>query len=139
MSAPVADLPESLIPAAVSLWHRTGLTRPWNDPEQDLRRALDGPSSTVLAARDAGGDLLGTAMVGHDGHRGWVYYLAVEPQAQRQGLGRVLMAASEDWLRERHVPKLNLMVRSTNAGVVRFYEAIGYEDGEVVVLGRFLS
>lgn len=124
---------------AVSLWHATGLTRPWNDPLADLMRAQAGPTSTVLAAQDNAGRLLGTAMVGHDGHRGWVYYLAVQPELQRSGLGRELMRTSEVWLRERRVPKINLMVRTTNTGVVAFYEALGYEDGGVVVLGKFLD
>lgn len=78
-------------------------------------------------------------MVGHDGHRGWIYYLAVRPDRRRSGLGRELMRASEQWLSERHVPKVQLMVRTTNAAVVEFYESLGYEDGEVLVLGKFLD
>ena len=78
-------------------------------------------------------------MVGHDGHRGWIYYLAVRSDLRRSGLGRELMQASERWLQERGVPKVNLMVRTTNTAVVAFYEALGYEDGEVVVLGKFLT
>lgn len=132
-------LPAERADAAVALWHAAGLTRPWNDPHADLRRALEGETSTVLAAQTDDGQLLGTVMVGHDGHRGWVYYLAVEPAARRSGLGRQLMHASELWLRERGVPKLNLMVRTTNSAVVAFYTSLGYEDGEVVVLGKLLD
>ena len=121
------------------MWHASGLTRPWNDPHADLRRAVTGPCSTVLAALDEQDLLLGTAMVGYDGHRGWMYYLAVRPESQRSGLGRTLMQASEAWLRDGSVPKVNLMVRSTNSAVIAFYEALGYEDGEVVVLGKFLE
>jgi hypothetical protein len=65
----IEPLTDSAIDDAVRLWERAGLTRPWNDPFQDARRALTGPSSTVLAATD-GDALIGTAMVGHDGHRG---------------------------------------------------------------------
>jgi ribosomal protein S18 acetylase RimI-like enzyme len=135
----ISDLPAAHRDDAVALWHATGLTRPWNDPYADLTRALAGPTSTVLGAQDADGCLLGTAMVGHDGHRGWVYYLAVQPELQRSGLGRRLMHASERWLWERSVPKINLMVRTTNAAVLAFYESLGYADGEVVVLGKFLG
>ena len=78
-------------------------------------------------------------MVGHDGHRGWVYYLAVQNTEQRKGLGRQLMRACEGWVRERGVPKVQLMVRQANQGVISFYESLGYQDGEVVVLGRFLD
>ena len=132
----VVDLPPHLSAAAVALWHDTGLTRPWNDPDADLRRALDGPSSTVLAAVD-GDRLLGTAMVGHDGHRGWVYYLAASPPGR--GTGRALMAACEAWLCARDVPKVQLMVRRDNAVATGFYAALGYDEVDVVVLGRRLD
>lgn len=132
-------LPDALCPAAIALWHETGLTRPWNDPAADLRRALEGPTSTVLAAVDEGGALWGTAMVGHDGHRGWLYYVAVVPGRQGQGVGRSLVQTGETWLGERDVPKVQLMVRRTNAPVVAFYEQQGYVDQDVVVLGRFLT
>jgi ribosomal protein S18 acetylase RimI-like enzyme len=135
---PIEELPSSLADAAVALWHEAGLTRPWNDPHADLRRALENPTSTVLAAVE-GDALLGTVMVGYDGHRGNVYYLAVREERRGSGLGRALMEAAEEWLRARGVPKLNLMVRRTNVGVVAFYEGLGYQDGEVVVMGRFLS
>jgi ribosomal protein S18 acetylase RimI-like enzyme len=123
---------------AVALWHDAGLTRPWNDPDADLRRALDGSSSTVLAGLDAD-RLVATAMVGHDGHRGWVYYLAVRADAHGRGYGRALMRACEDWLRERGVPKVNLMVRGDNAAARGFYAALGYGTDDVVVLSRRLD
>ncbi len=134
----VRTLPASRFDDAVALWHEAGLTRPWNDPRADLRRALAGTGSTVLAALDDDG-LAGTVMVGNDGHRGWVYYLAVSAARRRTGVGRALMAAAEQWLRDRDVPKLNLMVRTGNPQAVAFYEALGYTDGDVVVLGRFLD
>jgi ribosomal protein S18 acetylase RimI-like enzyme len=135
----IEALPGSLAADAIALWHDAGLTRPWNDADADLRRAIDGPASTVLAALDDGDALLGTAMVGHDGHRGWVYYLAVRPEAQRRGIGRALMEACEGWVHGCGVPKIQLMVRSANAGVVAFYEQLGYEASDVVVLGKFLG
>lgn len=135
----IRELPRDLDDEAVDLWHRTGLTRPWNDPRADLQRAVEGAGSTVLAACDENGRLIGTSMVGHDGHRGWVYYLAVAIEQQRSGIGRALMRASEHWLAERGVPKVNLMVRKGNEDVLAFYESLGYADGEVVVLGRFLD
>jgi ribosomal protein S18 acetylase RimI-like enzyme len=85
------------------------------------------------------GDVIATAMVGDDGHRGWVYYLAVRPHLQGRGHGHALMLACEAWLRERGCPKIQLMVRSSNERVVGFYEAIGYEHVEVLVLGRRLD
>jgi ribosomal protein S18 acetylase RimI-like enzyme len=130
-------LPEKLSDQAVALWHEVGLTRPWNDPDDDLRRAMNGPASTILAAVD-GEHLVGTAMVGHDGHRGWVYYLAVSPSMRGRGLGARLMAAGETWLRELGVPKVQLMVRRTNQGVKEFYHHLGYREDDVAVLSRRL-
>lgn len=135
----IAELPADLFSAAVALWDTTGLTRPWNDADADLRRAISGPASTVLAARSADGLLLGTAMVGHDGHRGWVYYLAVQPTAQNQGIGRALMGACEEWVAARGIPKIQLMVRRDNTGVVAFYETLGYSVADAIVLGRPLT
>ncbi|PRZ15698.1 GNAT family acetyltransferase [Nesterenkonia sandarakina] len=135
----VTELPAELLDAAVELWHRAGLTRPWNDPHEDCRRALTGDESTVLAAIDAAGELAGTVMVGQDGHRGWIYYLAVDERQQGQGLGKQLLAGAEGWLRQRGVPKLMLMVRQENAQVQDFYRALGYTDQDTVVLGRWLD
>ncbi len=134
----ITDLPSDRADDAIALWHASGLTRPWNDPQADLQRAMISPCSTVLAALHEG-VLTGTAMVGYDGHRGWVYYLAVRADRQRAGVGRDLMQASEQWLVVRDVPKINLMVRTTNVAVLAFYESLGYEDGKVVVLGKFLE
>ena len=134
----IRELDPSEADRAVALWGQCQLVRPWNDPHGDLRRALDGATSTVLAVFDAG-LLVGTAMVGHDGHRGWVYYLAVSPERRGEGIGRLLMDAAEDWLREHGAPKIQLMVRGGNDAVLGFYDALGYTDQETVVLGRFLD
>jgi ribosomal protein S18 acetylase RimI-like enzyme len=135
----IEPLPDDLFGAAVRLWQDSGLTRPWNDPEADLRRAAAGPSSVVLAAVDEAQQLLATAMVGHDGHRGWVYYLAVDGAARDKGLGRKMMDACEAWVRAQRIPKIQLMVRATNQAVIGFYEHLGYEQSDVVVLGRRLD
>jgi ribosomal protein S18 acetylase RimI-like enzyme len=135
----IEPLPGPLYDAAIRLWHDSGLTRPWNDPGADLRRAADGDSSAVLAAIGDDEGLLATAMVGHDGHRGWVYYLAVDTAVRGRGLGRQMMQACEAWVRSRDIPKIQLMVRSTNQATVAFYQHLGYADAEVTVLGRRLD
>ena len=134
----ISDLTPEDLRSAAALWDQAGLTRPWNPPESDLRRALAGETSTVLGLFDEK-TLVGTVMVGHDGHRGWVYYLAVDESHRGQGLGRQLMLAAEDWLRERGVVKLQLMVRSANAGVLDFYDHLGYEDSDVHVRAKWLT
>jgi len=122
----------------IGLWERCGLTRPWNDPSQDFDFALEGPSSTVIVL-ETEGTIVGAALAGHDGHRGSTYYLGVEPKLQRNGSGRALMTAVEDWLRARGVWKLNLLVRRENEGVIRFYEKLGYGDQDCVALGKRLD
>ena len=124
--------------AVVALWHDSGLTRPWDDPTQDLERARTGPSSTVLAAR-ADGVLVGAAMVGHDGHRAWVYYVAATPERRGEGIGQALMAAAEDWARERFIPKIQFLVRDDSPEALEFYSHLGYEKQAVTVLGRRLD
>jgi len=131
-------LPEGLYGDAVALWQQTGLTRPWNDPAADLRRAMAGSASPVLAAVDEG-VLLATAMVGHDGHRGQVYYLAVAPVVQGRGLGFQMMRACEQWVHDRGIPKIQLMVRTSNSAAVSFYHRLGYTEEQVIVLGRRLD
>lgn len=124
--------------AVVALWQACGLTRPWNDPLADFERALAQDASTVLVAREGGG-ITGSVMLGDDGHRGWVYYLSVDPAQHRSGLGRALMAAGEEWLRARGCAKIQFMVRTDNAQALGFYERLGYAPQDVVTLGRFLD
>lgn len=147
----VVELGAEHAEAAAELWRATGLVRPWNDPLGDFLRATSGPTSAVLGVLDdaaagsavespaSGTALRATAMVGADGHRGWVYYMAVRPQDQGRGLGALLMAAAEDWLRQAGAPKVQLMVRTSNAAVAGFYERLGYADQETSVLGKFLD
>ncbi len=133
----IAPLGLADIPALVGLWEACGLTRPWNEPDRDARLAIEGATSAILGLRD-GDTLIASVMTGFDGHRGWVYYLAVAPDRRREGLGRRLMDAAEAWLRDRGAPKLQLMVRASNEEALGFYEALGLERQEVVTLGRFL-
>ena len=124
--------------AVIALWTACGLTRPWNEPRADFDQALKTSTATILIS-GAGRSVEGSVMVGFDGHRGWVYYLAVYPQARRSGLGRALMAAAQDWLRAQGAPKIQLMVRDDNAEALSFYAALGLEVQPVVVLGRRLD
>jgi ribosomal protein S18 acetylase RimI-like enzyme len=130
------DAPE--IEAVVALWERCGLTRPWNDPRADIALALRGPNSTILVGRE-GSRVVASVMVGHDGHRGWLYYVAVDPQAQRRGYGRAIMSAAEDWLRLRGILKAELLVREENSAVQRFYESLGYTVEPRIVMTRWLD
>lgn len=134
----IGDLTEAEIEAAVALWEEAGLIRPWNDPRADIRLALAGPTSTVLVSR-AGVRLAATVMVGWDGHRGWIYYLAVARDFRRLGVGTRMVKAAEEWLRARGAPKLQLLVRAENAAVLGFYESLGYRRSDAIMLQRALG
>lgn len=132
----IVTLDQHAASSAVALWQACGLTRPWNDAHADFTRAVAGPSSAVLGTYDVGGALIGTAMVGVDGHRGWVYYVASAPERRGEGIGRALMKAAEDWIVARGMPKVHVMVRRSNTAVVGFYDSLGYEEQDTLVLGR---
>ncbi|MEN8722602.1 MAG: GNAT family acetyltransferase [Alphaproteobacteria bacterium] len=123
--------------AIITLWDQCDLMRPWNDPIKDFDRALAGDNAVILVTEQTG-DIIGTIMVGEDGHRGWVYYLAVDPHARRGGVGRQLMQAAEDWITQRNIPKAQLMVRTDNEAATGFYKALGYEVQAVATLGKRL-
>ena len=124
--------------AVIALWEACGLTRPWNPPVADIAFLRSSGHGEILLAPDAAG-IVGSVMVGHDGHRGWVYYLAVAPQRQRRGLGRRLMAAAEQWLAARGVRKIELMIRTSNGAAAGFYEKLGYDREPVLVMSRWLD
>lgn len=123
--------------SVIELWHACGLTRPWNDPHRDIERKLSEQPELFLVATEKDA-LIGSAMVGFDGHRGWVYYLGVSPQHRGLSIGRALMQEAEQLLVERGCPKINLLVRSSNAEVIAFYRKLGYTQDDVVSLGRRL-
>ena len=134
----IADIRDADVAAVIALWQASGLTRPWNDPASDIALARREPHSTVLIGRD-GGAIVATAMVGHDGHRGWVYYVATDPDRRAKGYGRAIMNAAEDWLRAAGIAKLQLLVRRENAGVAAFYQSIGYEEAQTIVFAKWLD
>jgi len=109
--------------AVCNLWARCGLTRPWNDPVGDIALACRSENADILVLKNDAA-ISAAVMVGHDGHRGAVYYLAVDADHQSKGIGRAAMAAAENWCRERGLRKLNIMVRADNDKVAGFYQAL---------------
>ena len=134
----IAEIADADITDVIALWQRCGLTRPWNDPAADIALARRSAHSTILIGRDDGA-IIATAMVGHDGHRGWVYYVAVDPDLRAQGHGRTIMNAAEDWLRQAGIAKLQLLVRRTNAKAGAFYQSLGYAEAETIVFAKWLD
>lgn len=123
------------VESVVALWIDCGLVRPWNDARRDIDFARGKPNSDILVGVEDG-EIVSSVLVGHDGHRGWYYYLSVAPARQGKGLGRATVEAGENWLKERGIWSVNLMIRSENVQVREFYAALGYDMRDVVVMGK---
>jgi ribosomal protein S18 acetylase RimI-like enzyme len=134
----IAPIEDQDVAEVIALWQRCGSTRPWNDPAADIALARRGDNSTILVGKYDGA-LAASVMVGHDGHRGWVYYVTVDPDRRYLNFGRAIMDAAETWLRERGILKLQLMVRKDNAQVHAFYKSIGYYNQETVTFAKWLD
>lgn len=123
--------------AVIDLWQRCSLVVPHNDPLKDiLRKLADSPELFFIGTVDS--KVIATVMVGYEGHRGWINYLAVSPDHQRQGCGRQLMNHAETVLENLGCPKINLQVRSTNTQVIAFYESLGFACDNALSLGKRL-
>jgi ribosomal protein S18 acetylase RimI-like enzyme len=134
----VSPIVDADIPVVIDLWQRCNLARPWNDSAADIALARRDENSDILIGRD-GDSIVASVLVGHDGHRGWVYYVAVDPDHQGKDLGRGIMAAAEDWLRARGIEKLMLLVRGDNTQVQKFYEKLDYVAQDRVIFAKWLD
>lgn len=121
----------------VALWQACGLVVPWNNPTRDIERKLKVNPELFLVGilMDR---IIASIMGGYEGHRGWINYLAVHPDFQRQGHGREMMAVVEGELRACGCPKINLQVREGNSDAIRFYERLGYSVDPVISMGKRL-
>ena len=124
--------------AVIALWHQCDLVRPWNDPHKDIQRKLK-VSPDLFLVGELDGRVVACVMAGYEGHRGWLNYLAVAPEHQRHGLARAIVSEAEHLLKAAGCPKINLQVRTSNAGVIEFYRRLGYAVDEVVSLGKRLE
>ncbi len=135
-----SEIQDKDVTAIIDLWNRCGLLRPWNDPQNDIAFCRQKPNSTILVGRREQHDpILASVMLGHDGHRGWVYYLSVEPSCQGKGFGAIVMQAAENWMLDQGVWKLQLMVRRGNEGVIQFYDRLGYQESSCMIMERWID
>ena len=124
--------------AVISLWRQCELVRPVNDPHKDIRRKLAvRPDLFLVGVLD--GKIVACVMAGYDGHRGWLNYLAVAPERQRNGYGRAIVDEAERLLRAEGCPKINLQVRTTNQQVIEFYRRVGFVADDVLSMGKRLE
>ncbi len=110
----------------------------YNPPAHDIAFCRASPNSELFVAVTADGAVVASAMAGHDGHRGWLYYVAVDPALRGENLGRNMVAHGEDWLRSLGVRKINLLIRETNTEVRAFYERIGYRVEPRTAMARWI-
>lgn len=122
--------------AVVALWKECGLER-WSDPRKDIARKLQVNPEWFLVG-EIDGKVMATCMVGYEGHRAWINLLGVSPRYQRGGYGRELLAEAERLMRAVGCAKINLQVRTTNLGVIAFYERLGFKQDDVVSMGKRL-
>ncbi|MGN6482858.1 MAG: GNAT family acetyltransferase [Thermomicrobiales bacterium] len=134
----ILPLPDGREQELADLWTACNLVVSYNPPLDDIAFARAGQASAILVGL-LDDRIVASVLVGHDGHRGWLYYVAVSPDHQGEGLGAQIVEAGEDWLRERGVRKVQLMVRPTNTKVLAFYEHLGYERSPVTVMQRWLD
>ena len=129
--------------AVIALWETCGLLRAWNDPVGDIALCVETPASNLFVATAAADDgiagLWATIMCGSDGHRGWLYYLAVDPGRRRGGIARSMVRHAENWLAEQGIHKVELMIRPENHAVRGFYERVGYQVEPRLVMSRRLQ
>jgi ribosomal protein S18 acetylase RimI-like enzyme len=121
----------------IDLWTACGLVVPWNDPARDIGRKLLVDRDLFLVGL-LEGRIVASVMGGYEGHRGWINYLAVAPDQRRKGYGRLIMEEVERRIAEKGSPKINLQVRTSNTGVIAFYESLGYRADDVVGMGKRL-
>ena len=124
--------------AVIKLWRACALVVPWNNPEKDIARKLKVDPDLFLVG-EIGGEIVATVMGGYEGHRGWINYLAVSPQHQRKGYGKIIMECVEQRIEAKGCPKINLQIRGTNLQAAAFYEAIGYDVENAIGLGKRLE
>ena len=122
----------------IDLWLKCGLARSWNNPEKDIQRKLHVQPELLLGAFQ-GDQLVGSIMAGYDGHRGWMNYLGVLPNFQRQGIGKKLVEAAENGLTKLGCPKVNLQLRCSNFAAQHFYRKIGYGEDAALSFGKRLE
>ena len=104
----------------------------------DIRRKLVfQPDLFFVALLD--GKVIGSIMVGYEGHRGWLNYMAVLPEHQKHGYGRKLVEKAVGELKRLGCLKVNLQIRRCNASVVEFYRHLGFKDDDVVSMGKRLK
>jgi ribosomal protein S18 acetylase RimI-like enzyme len=120
----------------VALWDATlGYNAPHNKPTLSIDKKVAANDELFFVAM-AGTTVAGSVMAGYDGHRGWIYSIAVSPTHQRQGIGTRLLRYAEKALIDRGCVKINLQIMEGNEAVTQFYVALGYTVEKRISMGK---
>lgn len=124
--------------AMVDLWTTCNLITPQNDPVEDIKKKTSfQPELFFVGLLE--GKVIGSIMVGYEGHRGWMNYMAVNPKYQRQGYGRKLVQKAIAELKKIGCVKINLQVRRSNTSVIDFYKHLRFKEDDVISFGMRLK
>jgi ribosomal protein S18 acetylase RimI-like enzyme len=134
----IREIEDADVVQVVELWGAAGVSRPWNNPLTDIAFARQSAQCIVIVGLMAQ-RIVATVMVGEDGHRGWVYYLATHPDVQRQGIARQMMSSAEVWLKGRGIWKMQLLIRADNGAAKGFYEKLGYQNTQAVCFQKVIG
>jgi ribosomal protein S18 acetylase RimI-like enzyme len=119
-----------------ALWQRVfGYSDPHNAPQFVIAKKLAAGDGLLFVA-EADGKIVGSIMAGYDGHRGWLYSLAVLPDYRKLGIGSRLVQHAEKHLKEMGCPKINLQIMNGNEQVESFYRKLGYETERRISMGK---
>ena len=122
--------------AVLEVWSLAGMTTPERNPRADIQKKLrHSPESFFVGVLE--GKVVATVMVGYDGHRGWIYSLAVRPDLQRKGIGRQMMEEAENWLRQHGCPRVKLQVDEARGDVAGVCRKLGYEVQPLVSMAKW--
>jgi ribosomal protein S18 acetylase RimI-like enzyme len=122
--------------AVLEVWSLAGMTTPERNPRADIQKKLrHSPESFFVGVLE--GRVVATVMVGYDGHRGWIYSLAVRPDLQRKGIGSQMMEEAENWLRQHGCPRAKLQIDEARSDVAGFYKKLGYEAQPLVSMAKW--
>ena len=123
----------------IGLWEKTfGYATPRNAPTLVIDKKLE-VDDGLLFLGIKNGEVVGTVMAGYDGHRGWIYSLAVLPMYRKQGAGSALLSHAEQKLSSLGCMKINLQVREGNDEAEKFYITNGYSSETIVSMGKELK
>jgi ribosomal protein S18 acetylase RimI-like enzyme len=122
----------------INLWSSCKLIVPQNDPVSDIQRKLKvNPEWFLVGQIDD--KIIATCMAGYEGHRGWINYLAIDPDYQHRRIATRIMHKAKELLRNAGCPKINLQIRTSNTAVIEFYKSLGFTVDDVVSMGKRLE